>query len=106
MILALAFDGLVRHVVLRLAVQVAEVNDLIEHTAGGARHGGFADGAVLERLGIFCGWTFTPKSRRRVAGGAGSSGMLPPNISPRLVGIGLCRRRQERPASAPRKAGS
>ena len=44
------FDGLRRDFVFGLAVEIAEVDDFIEHTAGGAGDGGFGDGAVFERL--------------------------------------------------------
>ena len=53
--LGVLFDGLLSDFVLRLTVEVAEVDDLVEHAAGGAGDGGFGDGAVLESLGHLLG---------------------------------------------------
>ena len=41
------FDRLLGDFMLRLAIEIAEVDDLIEHAAGGAGDGGFSDGAVF-----------------------------------------------------------
>ncbi len=46
--LGVLFDGLGGYVMFRQPVHVAEVNDLVEHAAGGASDGGFVHGAVLE----------------------------------------------------------
>ena len=47
------FDGLGRDFVLGLAIHVAEVNDFVEHAAGGARDRGFIDRAVFEGVRHF-----------------------------------------------------
>ena len=41
-------DGLRGDFVFGLAVEIAEVDDFVEHAAGGAGDGGFSDGAVLQ----------------------------------------------------------
>ena len=53
--LGVFFNGLLGDVMLLLPVHVAEVNDLVEDAAGGARDGGFVDRAVLERFRHFFG---------------------------------------------------
>ena len=53
--LRVGFDGLRRHFVLGLAVQVAETDDLIEDASGGAGDGGLVHRAVLESLGHLFG---------------------------------------------------
>ena len=56
--LGVLFDGLLRDFVLGLAVEVAEVDNLIEHAPGGTGDGGFGDSAVLECLGHLLGIEF------------------------------------------------